>query len=137
MIKLLDKFTRIIWDFSELLDLDNSVSVKQKNFQVLVTEIYKVKNKIVSKITKDIFELQNPSYNLRLSCNQLRGENMFIMEKQVHYGLQSVKYLGPKIWELVSNNIKCSNSLSKFKYLSWSWKPDRRCKINKAQVGFI
>ena len=115
MIKLLDKFTGIIWDFSELLDLDNSVLVKQKNFQVLVTEIYKVKNKIVSKITKDIFEQQNPSYNLRLSCNQLRGENMFIMEKHVHYGLQSVKYLGPKIWELVSNNIKCSNSLSKFK----------------------
>ena len=29
--------------FSELLDLDNSVTVHQKNLQVLVTEIYKVK----------------------------------------------------------------------------------------------
>ena len=30
--------------FSELLDLDNSVTVHQTNFQVLVTEIYKVEN---------------------------------------------------------------------------------------------
>ena len=50
--------------FSELLDLDNSVTVHQKNLQVLVTEIYKVKNGIAPEIMKDIFELQNPSYNL-------------------------------------------------------------------------
>ena len=43
--------------FSELLDLDNSVTVQQKNLQVLVTEIYKVKNGIAREIMKDIFEL--------------------------------------------------------------------------------
>ena len=32
--------------FSELLDLDNSVTVHQKNLKVLVTEIYKIKNGI-------------------------------------------------------------------------------------------
>ena len=46
--------------FSELLDPDNSVTVHQKNLQVPVTEIYKVKNGIATKIMKDIFELQNP-----------------------------------------------------------------------------
>ena len=50
---------------SKLLDLDNSVTVYQKNLQVLVTEIYKVKNGIAPEIMKDIFELQNPWYNLR------------------------------------------------------------------------
>ena len=49
--------------FSELLDLDNSVTLQQKKLQVLVTEIYKVKNGIAPEIMKDIFELQNPSYN--------------------------------------------------------------------------
>ena len=58
--------------FSELLDLDNSVTVHQKNVQVLVTEIYKVKNGIAPDIMKDIFELQNTSYNLRSSFNQFR-----------------------------------------------------------------
>ena len=64
----------LIWmfhsrNFSELLDLDISVTVHQKDLQVLVTEIYKVKNGIAPEIMKDIFELQNPSYNLRSTCN--------------------------------------------------------------------
>ena len=79
----------------------------------------------------DIFELQNPSYNLRSSCDQFRRENV----KTVHYGIQSVIHLGPKIWKLVPNDIKYSNSLSKFK------KPEaypfRLCKTYIAQVGFI
>ena len=123
--------------FSELLDLDNFVTVHQKKLQVLVTEIYKVKNGIAPDIMNDIFELQNPSYNLRSTCNQFRKENI----KTVYYGIQSVRYLGPKIWELVPNNIKYSNSLSKFKKLIKSWKPEacpcRLCKTYIAQVGFI
>ena len=105
--------------FSELLDLDNSVTVHQKNLQVLVTEIYKVKHGIAPEIMKDIFEIQNPLYNLRSSCNQFRRENI----KTAHYGLQPVRCLGPKIWELVPNNIKSSNSLSRFKKLIKSLKP--------------
>ena len=58
--------------FSELLDLDSYVTVHQKILQVLVTEIYKFKNGIAPEIMKGIFELQNPSYNLRSSCNQFR-----------------------------------------------------------------
>ena len=50
---------------SELLDLNNSVTVQQKNLHVLVTKIYKVKNGIAPDIVKDIFELQIPSYDLR------------------------------------------------------------------------
>ena len=123
--------------FSELLDLDNSVTVHQKNLQVLVTEIYKVKNGIAPEIMKDIFELQNPSYNLRSTCNQFRRENI----KTVHYGLQSVRYLGPKIWELVPNNIKYCDSLSKFRKLIKSWRlescPCRLCKTYIAHLGFI
>ena len=123
--------------FSELLDLDNSVTVHQKNLQVLVTEIYKVKNGIAPEITKDIFEIQSPSYNLRSSCNHLRRGNI----KTVHYGLQSVRYLVPKIWELVPDNIRYSTSLSKFKKLIKSWKPEacpcRLCKTYIAQVGFF
>ena len=52
--------------FPELLDLeDNSTTAHQKNLQVLETEIYKVKHGIAPEIMKDIFKLQNPSYNLR------------------------------------------------------------------------
>ena len=37
-------------NFSELLDLYNSVTVHQKNLQILVTEIYKVKNGIAPEM---------------------------------------------------------------------------------------
>ena len=69
--------------FSELLNLDNSLTVQQKNLQRLVTEIYKVKNGIAPEIMKGISELQNPPCNLRSSCNEFRRENI----KPVHYGL--------------------------------------------------
>ena len=58
-----------------------------------MTEIYKVKNGIASEIMKEIFEQQSSSYNLRSSCNQFRRDNI----KTVHYGLKSVRYVGPKI----------------------------------------
>ena len=45
--------------FSELLDPDNSVKLDEKNLQVLVTEVYKVKNGIAPEIMKDIFQIQN------------------------------------------------------------------------------
>ena len=54
---------------------------------------------------------------------------------------QSVKYLNPKIWELVPSNIKCSDSLSNFKKLINSWKAEAcPCRLRKTyipQVGFI
>ena len=79
--------------FSGLLNLGNFITVYQKNLQVLVTEIYKVRNRIAPEIMKDIFELQNLSYNLRLPCNQFSRENI----KTIHYGLQSVIYFKTKI----------------------------------------
>ena len=120
--------------FSELLDLDNSVTVHQKKLQVFKTEIYKVKNEIAPEIMKDIFELQNSLYNLRLSYNPFRRENI----KNVHNGLQSVSYLGPKIWELVPNIMKHCNSLSKFKKLIKSWKPEVcPCRLCKTYIFFF
>ena len=53
------------------------------------------------------------------ACNQFRRENI----KTVYYSLQSIRCLGPEIWEFVPNNIKYSNSLNKFKKLIKSWKP--------------
>ena len=58
---------------------------------------------------KDVFKLQNPSYNLRSSSNQLKRENIIT----VYYGLQSVTYLDRKIWEVVPNYIKVGLSPSK------------------------
>ena len=78
--------------FSELLDPEKSLTVHQKNLQVFVTEIYKVKNGIGLEVMKEIFELQNTLHNLTSFHNQFRKDSI----KTVHYGLDSVRYLGPK-----------------------------------------
>ena len=49
----------------QLLEKDHSVTVPHKNLQVLVTEIFKVKNSLGPDFMKDVFELKEPQYNLR------------------------------------------------------------------------
>ena len=44
--------------------------------------------------------------------------------KTTHYGIQSVIYLGPKVWDMMPNNIKNCSSLNKFKNSIKSWKPN-------------
>ena len=57
---------------------------------------------------KQVFDFQEPYYNLRSETSQFRRENI----KTTHYGIQSVKFLGPKIWVMVPQNIKNCKSLS-------------------------
>ena len=70
-------------------------------------------------------------------CQIPRRENI----KTTHYGIQSVKFLGLKIWAMVPQNIKNCKSLQEFKKLIKVWKPKacpcRMCKKYVANIGFI
>ena len=39
--------------------------------------------------------------------------------KSTHFGIQSVRHLGPKIWNIVPQNIREVNSINEFKSLSF------------------
>ena len=123
--------------FDDLLKLDNSVTIHQQNFQMLATGILKVKNSLAPEIKTEVFEIKEPHYNLRSKASHFKRENF----KPTHYGIQSVRHLGPKIWNLVPQNIGESSSLNEFKGLIKFWKPNacpcRLCQIYIAQVGFI
>ena len=75
--------------FSEVLELDNAVTIHQRSLKVLVTETFKVKNNLSPEIMKQVFDFQEPYYNLRSKTSQFRRENI----KTIHYGIQSVKFL--------------------------------------------
>ena len=45
------------------------MSVHHKNLQVLVIEIFKVKNNIAPDIMKNVSELKEPLYNVRSESN--------------------------------------------------------------------
>ena len=123
--------------FNQLLELDNSVTIHQRNLQVLATEIFKVKKNLSPEIMRHIFNIQKPHYNFRSESSMFRRGNV----KSTHYGIQSLQFLGPKIWEMVPQNIKDCDSLDEFKVLIKQWKPDncpcRLCRNYIANVGFI
>ena len=58
--KLLERCLRIVYSdntssFAEPLEIDNSVSMHQRNFQVLATELYKIGIGLSPEIMKDFF----------------------------------------------------------------------------------
>ena len=64
------------------------------------------------------------------------------MVKSVHKGLESLSYLGPKIWELIlPPEIKETEIFSQFKAKIKKWNPENcpchLCKIYLQNVGFI
>ena len=123
--------------FKQLLEKDHSVTVHQKNLQVLVTEIFKVKNNLAPDIMKDVFELKEPPYNLRSESNHSARRNV----KTTYYGLLSIKHLASQIWELVPQSIRKNKTLNEFKTKIKSWYPHhcpyRLCKTYIAQLGLI
>ena len=56
----------------------------------------------------------------------LRNNNSFKRRRvnSVWHGTESVSYLGPKIWDLVPNEIKESESLNGFKFKIKRWVPE-------------
>ena len=67
--KIHERALRIVYQnknlsFSELLELDSAVTIHEQNLQVLVTEIFKVKNNLSPEIIKQVFDFQEPYYNL-------------------------------------------------------------------------
>ena len=58
--KLLERCLRIVYSnntlsFAEPLEIDNSVSMHQKNFQVLATELYEIGIGLSPEIMKELF----------------------------------------------------------------------------------
>ena len=98
--------------------------------------MFKVKNNIAPEIMKELFAPKMSSYDLR-NNNSFKRRRV----KSVWHGTESVSYLGPKIWDLVPNEIKESESLNGFKFKIKRWVPKgcpcRICKIYHGQVGFI
>ena len=123
--------------FEELLETDNSVSVHNRNIQCLAIELYKVFNDICPDIMKDVFPLSTSSNY------DIRSRRTFTTRpvKTVYYGTGSLSYLAPKVWELIPNNIKSLENLSKFKKAIKNWEPDvcpcRLCRSYIPQLGFV
>ena len=87
--------------FQELLAKDKSVSVHQKNLQLLATEIFKSeifksKTGMSPKFMNDIFHFVERFHNLR-SNYTLKRKRYYT----VYHGSESVSSLALKLWDLL------------------------------------
>ena len=51
--------------FAEFFRKDNSLTIHQRNLQLLVTEMFELKIKCIPDIIKEMFETDNRNYNFR------------------------------------------------------------------------
>ena len=89
--------------FQELLIKSGSVRIHHRNLQILATEIYKVINNHSPILMKDVFKVKDVNYNFRSDVN-FTSYNV----RSVHYGTETISFLGPRIWAQVPNEIKTS-----------------------------
>ena len=83
--------------FEELLEKDNSVSIHERNIQILATEMYKVsKGMSPLQVTELFARREEHPYNLRHNAEFLKPLVNF-----VRCGTESISYLGPKNWGMV------------------------------------
>ena len=101
-----DKFS----SFENPLEKDKAVKSPVRNLQVLVAEIIKLKNSIAPKIISGIFKLSSPTYNLR-NKRDFVSNHM----KTLYFGTDSLSNLGPKLWDLLPQDLKTLTSLTLFK----------------------
>ena len=103
-------------NFQELLQRDNSVTIHQKNIQVLVILMYKVTNSIESNIVSELFSFSNVNYNLR-SGSQFHQPSA----KTVRNSLESISHLGRKMRNMAPAEMKQKSSSSSFKVEIKNW----------------
>ena len=80
-------------NFETLLEIDNSISVHQKNLQLLMIAIYKTKNQLNPSFMLEIFEEKALPYQLRCSSTLNLPK-----VRTTCYGTDTVRFMGQKAW---------------------------------------
>ena len=99
--------------------------------------MYKIKNDLSPLIVTELFEQRNVQH-----CD-LRKNSQFAIPpiRTVYYGLESISFLGPKIWNILPDRLKNVNSIEAFKMQIKKWKPENcpcwLCKVYVQNVGFV
>ena len=129
--------------FDELLLKNGSVKVHQQNLQSLCIEMFKVRNGLAPSFMQDIFSTNKNVAGGNISSNT-RAQSQFYNysnPKKVNTGLETLRCLGPKIWDKVPRDIRNAASLSiftnKIRKQTFSNCPCRLCKRYVPNLGYI
>ena len=101
-----------------MLKRDNSVTIHERNIQVLLTEILKVKSGVAPETMTETFKFKEHSYDL--SKNNCIKKPII---KSCKYGSENILNLGAKLWEIPPVNIEQAESLQDFQKKRKFWAP--------------
>ena len=113
--------------FDELLIKVGAVTIHQRNLRALAVEMYKISNNLSPEFIRELMvELDTP-YQTRSGYKVDLDQDGNVKEcskksnyeigqvKTTTYGLESIRYLGPKIWKLVPDDFKIMQTTEAFK----------------------
>ena len=129
--------------FEDLLRKNGSVNIHHRNLQFLATEMYKVTKGIGPAFMQEIFT-RNPNRNSEnISMNTRSASDFYnpANPKNVNSGLETLRCLSPKIWDMIPMNLRNIESLPLFKTKIKDWIPHncpcRLCKTYIPQLGYL
>ena len=139
--KLHERALRLVYKdenltFEQLLAKDNSITIHERNLQKLAIEMYKEKHNMSPLPVGQLFTKLDNIHNIRnKGCWEMANV------RTVNYGTETMRYRGPKVWDLIPSDIKESDTLLSFKAKIKKWKPQgctcRLCKIYVPNLGFL
>ena len=98
--------------------------------------MFKIKNNISPEAMQELFIENAYQHDIR----QKRSWEMFNI-RTVRYGTETIRNMGPKIWDMVPKETKDSTSLQEFKFKIKKWKPRNctcsLCKTYVHDLGFV
>ena len=117
--------------FEELLKRDKSVTIHEKTIQKVALEMFKCKLKESNGIMNEVFK------DREFTGPKIRGQLDFYNPKinTVSYGENSLRYLGPMIWNIVPKELKVLSTIKAFKNAIKTWSPKKcPCKLCKPYI---
>ena len=98
--------------------------------------MYKVLNNISPNFISELFPISNKAFHLREERDFMRPRVNTVL-----WGTETLRNIGPKIWDMLPQVIKDSSSLNSFKSRIKQWKchncPCRLCKTYITGLGFL
>ena len=90
-----------VLSFEKLLELNKSFKINHRNIQSLAIKLFKIKNNLLVTIMNDISQPRAVSYNLRSQIDFTRPK-----VNSEHFGINLLRYMAAKVWDMVPNGIK-------------------------------
>ena len=87
--------------YEDLLRKTESVTIHQRNLELLAIEIYKTQNNHNPSFMKQIFVMKDIPYHLR-SCKNILAP----IPRTIGYGIESARFLGSRIWHALPSSIR-------------------------------